>query len=388
MDADADSSLTMDTDDQLDIRLGGTDVVVITTATVDINGLKLDLDADADTSIHASTDDQIDYEISGADDFRMTANLFAALSGSQIQQVNGIFALGASTTHANMTLGAIFDQAGADDLLVAGKSTGDIATGLTTAPTQTVETADYFSLSKGSAANGGLLVQALGEDASQSAVLTMAAWGGQANTTKSTAGVGLINFEASEHNGANTIANITANGNIVSMRAQVGASMIARWLADEDGDTWQAGDITAVNITASAALNGASISLTSAAGIAGTGISNNSGVLDFGADFTSGELAIGGVDALTTSAHGLGVVPSLFTATARCDSADGNFAENDEIPATTMRGTSDAGVSIYADATNVYIAEGTTGLSVLDRTTFNAVILTAANWKWVVRAWI
>ncbi|MCP4900125.1 MAG: hypothetical protein GY906_24405, partial [bacterium] len=33
MDADADSSLTMDTDDQLDIRLGGTDVVVITTAT-------------------------------------------------------------------------------------------------------------------------------------------------------------------------------------------------------------------------------------------------------------------------------------------------------------------------------------------------------------------
>lgn len=52
--------------------------------TTDLNGKKLILDADADTSITADTDDQIDIEISGADDFKFTANTFTALSGSTI----------------------------------------------------------------------------------------------------------------------------------------------------------------------------------------------------------------------------------------------------------------------------------------------------------------
>lgn len=53
---------------------------------VDLNGeaAGLIIDADADTSISAPTDDQIDIEISGADDFRFTANTFTALSGSTI----------------------------------------------------------------------------------------------------------------------------------------------------------------------------------------------------------------------------------------------------------------------------------------------------------------
>ena len=53
-------------------------------ANLDINGQKLILDADADTSITSDTDDQIDVEISGADDFRFTANTLTALSGSTI----------------------------------------------------------------------------------------------------------------------------------------------------------------------------------------------------------------------------------------------------------------------------------------------------------------
>jgi hypothetical protein len=53
---------------------------------VDLNGSTsgIILDADADTSISAPTDDQIDFEIAGADDFTMTANTFTALSGSTI----------------------------------------------------------------------------------------------------------------------------------------------------------------------------------------------------------------------------------------------------------------------------------------------------------------
>jgi hypothetical protein len=50
----------------------------------DINGDELILDADADTSITADTDDQIDVRIAGADDFTITANKFDALAGSNI----------------------------------------------------------------------------------------------------------------------------------------------------------------------------------------------------------------------------------------------------------------------------------------------------------------
>ena len=50
----------------------------------DLNGGELVLDADADTSITADTDDQIDIKIAGADDFQFTANTFTVASGSKI----------------------------------------------------------------------------------------------------------------------------------------------------------------------------------------------------------------------------------------------------------------------------------------------------------------
>ncbi len=51
---------------------------------LDIEGRELILDADGDTTLTADTDDQIDIKIAGADDFRFTANTFTALSGSSI----------------------------------------------------------------------------------------------------------------------------------------------------------------------------------------------------------------------------------------------------------------------------------------------------------------
>ncbi len=51
---------------------------------VDLNANELIVDLDADTSITADTDDQIDIKIAGADDFRFTVNTFTALSGSTI----------------------------------------------------------------------------------------------------------------------------------------------------------------------------------------------------------------------------------------------------------------------------------------------------------------
>ena len=65
----------------------GTNVVdtgISSVGSNDLDGDELILDADADTSITADSDDQIDIKIAGADDFQFTANTFTAQSGSTI----------------------------------------------------------------------------------------------------------------------------------------------------------------------------------------------------------------------------------------------------------------------------------------------------------------
>jgi hypothetical protein len=47
----------------------GDKLLFATGTNLDMNGVELILDADADTSITADTDDQIDIKIAGADDF-------------------------------------------------------------------------------------------------------------------------------------------------------------------------------------------------------------------------------------------------------------------------------------------------------------------------------
>ena len=64
----------------------------------DMNGTELILDANGNTSITADTDDQIDFKISGADDFRMTANTFTVLSGSTLTIASGATIDGSSAT--------------------------------------------------------------------------------------------------------------------------------------------------------------------------------------------------------------------------------------------------------------------------------------------------
>ena len=49
---------------------------------LDASGAEVILDADNDTSLTADTDDQIDIKIAGADDFQFTANTFSVLTGS------------------------------------------------------------------------------------------------------------------------------------------------------------------------------------------------------------------------------------------------------------------------------------------------------------------
>lgn len=75
LDDDGDTSFTADTDDQIDIKIGGADdfrfiansFVVLSGSTLDMNAQQLILDADQDTHITADTDDQIDFATGGSD---------------------------------------------------------------------------------------------------------------------------------------------------------------------------------------------------------------------------------------------------------------------------------------------------------------------------------
>jgi hypothetical protein len=83
---------------------------------------------------------------------------------------------------------------------------------------------------------GGLNIAAYGEDAVFTTVLQFSAQGGTASTSKSNAGaVGLVNFSIAEHNGSGALANITPDGNVFAIRAQVDGAMVTRMMVDEDG---------------------------------------------------------------------------------------------------------------------------------------------------------
>ena len=80
------------------IANSGTATGFVSAGALDLNGAVLTLDADADTTITADTDDQIDIAIAGADDFQFTANTFTILSGSSV----AIAAGGAITNAGSM----------------------------------------------------------------------------------------------------------------------------------------------------------------------------------------------------------------------------------------------------------------------------------------------
>jgi len=98
LDLDGDTSIHADTDDQIDIKIGGADdfafkansFEVQTGSIIDMNGTELVLDADADTSITADTDDQIDIKIGNADEYQLTATTLDA-KGNDILSLQGKF---------------------------------------------------------------------------------------------------------------------------------------------------------------------------------------------------------------------------------------------------------------------------------------------------------
>lgn len=99
--------------------------VFVSGGAIDLNGQQLIMDVDGDTSLTADTDDQIDIEISGADDFVFTANKFEVQTGSVIDLNGTVMTVDAD---ADTTM-----QASLDDVITftIGAATGslDIVTG-------------------------------------------------------------------------------------------------------------------------------------------------------------------------------------------------------------------------------------------------------------------
>ena len=161
LDADADTSITADTDDQIDIKIAGADdfqftankFLVQTGSNIDMNGTELILDADADTSITADTDDQIDVKIAGADDFRFTANNFNILSGSTLTVDSGATITNSGTANGFGKLVQIKSMSTTTQTYTTG--TTFVATGLTLAFTQ-VAAGNYIYIVATAPAGGGL----------------------------------------------------------------------------------------------------------------------------------------------------------------------------------------------------------------------------------------
>ena len=150
-------------------------------------------------------------------------------------------------THANMTgPGLIIDQDTNDTLGIALKDSGQIATGLTTITgIQDVAVNDYFTVSKFAATTGGALIQAIGENAAVATNLRIESYGGQAAGTHTTAGRGLIELYASQHDGANALADLGNATNILAVMCRTGTADNTQFMVDENGEIWNNGTVTA-----------------------------------------------------------------------------------------------------------------------------------------------
>ena len=137
------------------------------------------------------------------------------------------------SANGSMTLGVTINQGANDNEVLAFKSS-DIGHGYTSGG----ETDTYAAFQKSSATLGGLKITSMAEDAAEDQVTQIHSIGGTAMTTKSTSGVGLVDIYVAEHDGSGTIADITADGNVFSVRARVGSADVTRFMVDEDGDAY------------------------------------------------------------------------------------------------------------------------------------------------------
>ena len=112
---DNDSGIDLATNDQVKVKIANAEdfifkansLEVQTGSNIDMNGTELILDADADTSITADTDDQIDFKTGGSDTFRVNSASVSIVGGS------------AGTASLNIPAGDILSDVGSGQFEIA-----------------------------------------------------------------------------------------------------------------------------------------------------------------------------------------------------------------------------------------------------------------------------
>ena len=129
---------------------------------------------------------------------------------------------------------ATLDQ-GASDNTIFDCASSDVGHGRTSLLANT----SYFGIEKTAGAYGGTTLRGIADDDASAAVsFRVHASGATAGTGKTAANaIGLVDILVDESTG-NAAANITADGNVFSVRAYVGGSYATRFMVDEDGDVY------------------------------------------------------------------------------------------------------------------------------------------------------
>lgn len=139
------------------------------------------------------------------------------------------------------------------------------------------------------------------------------------------------------------------------------------------------GTVTAADLTVAG-------DTTTATATVGTLVVGTSTILSEGFFESAGQLPPGGGNTLTVP-HGLGGVPRFVTVSARCISATGGWAVNDEILLSSVHmRTSNYGMTTGVSATHFKLTQqGPLNVHRFDNNSLTEV--TSANWRLVFRAW-
>lgn len=92
-------------------------------------------------------------------------------------------------------------------------------------------------------------------------------------------------------------------------------------------------------------------------------------------------------------AHGFGVVPKLVSLELLCITGDLNYSPGDIVPVSMHgsgdggTGSSNSGIGLWKDATNVGVRFGSAAMWITNKTTGASSLLTSARWNLIVRAW-
>jgi hypothetical protein len=145
------------------------------------------------------------------------------------------------TSNANMTTGLTINQGAADNEIICLKSSDVSHDGYAT------EVDTFGTLAKQDGDQGGLVVRgwrdATTASSERGALILNATSLGDLGTTKGSGGwKSGIEMWALKSSGGSA-ANMTANANLISMNTYNARGWVCNWHLDDDGDTWQYGDI-------------------------------------------------------------------------------------------------------------------------------------------------